>query len=165
MTAATLKPSTATSHLLESGVRGTSGHSTLEFTPVWGREQWGGRWGYSEVRVTPRGALVLDTKHHEHERTPHGLFSTDTVRLVLNTHIPQCVEYLQGDPTGLNAYGVEWTLDARDGWVAYMPVGCARVLWVAATHGWLMWVGENTHGTRVKHPLRESWTVLVPQNI
>ncbi|NDD54671.1 hypothetical protein EBZ39_12500 [bacterium] len=154
MTTGTLQPDTATSHLLESGVRGTSGHSTLEFR--------GGDWNYNEVRVTPRGALVLDTKHHEHQRTPYGLCSTDTVRLVLNTHIPQCVEYLQSDPTGLNAYGVEWTLDARDGWVAYMPVEAARVLWVAATRGWLMWVGENTHGTRVKHPLRESWTALVP---
>ena len=160
MTAATLQPDTATSHLLESGVRGTSGHSTLEFVPVWENRGWD--WDYSEVRVTPRGALVLDTKHHEHQRTPYGLCSTDTVRLVLDTHIPQCVEYLQSDPTGLNAYGVEWTLDARDGWVAYMPVEAARVLWVAATRGWLMWVGENTHGTRVKHPLRESWTALVP---
>ena len=113
--------------------------------------------------VTPRGALVLDSKYHEHERVDGVLHNTNTVRLTLDTVNPDAVAWLKAHyRLDMNAYGVEWGFYGEDGWCAHMPVRLARLLWTAALDGWLLWVSENDRatGTRVKHLWHEGWSTV-----
>ena len=161
-------PPPTTEWMLECGGRGALNHSTLVFSPVWrrfgrGLRRNGYQWGYDEMAVTARGALVLDDKYHEHEQVDKALRDTNTVRLALDTVNPDAVAWVKAHHRfDMNAYGVEWGFYGEDGWCAHMPVRLARLLWTAALDGWLLWVGENDRatGTRVKHLWREGWRTV-----